>query len=247
MPWAQIATTVLASFLACLVECVEALTVVLAVGAVRGWRPALIGAGSALALLLLAVAAFGTSMDQLPLAFMQMIIGALLLLLGLSWLRKAIMRSAGVRAMRDEGSVYAAQLARLQALERPSPGGWDRVAAATAFKIVMLEGFKVVFPVLAIGADSRLLRPAAAGALGALSLVSVLGFWLHRPLQRIPENTLKFAVGIMLAAFGTFWLVEGVGFAWPGGDVAVLGLLAGYFLAARLCVLLWRGRTARPT
>jgi Ca2+/H+ antiporter, TMEM165/GDT1 family len=247
MPWAQIATTALASFLACLVECVEALTVVLAVGAVRGWRPALIGAGGALALLLLAVAAFGRSVDILPLAFMQLIIGALLLLLGMSWLRKAIMRSAGVRALRDEGSVYAAQLAQLQALERPALGGWDRVAAGTAFKIVMLEGFEVVFIVLAIGADPRLLRPAVAGALGALGLVSFLGFWLHRPLQRIPENTLKFAVGIMLAAFGTFWLGEGVGFAWPGGDVAVTGLLAGYFLGARLLVRVWRTRAMRSS
>jgi len=228
--------------MACLVECVEALTVVLAVGAVRGWRPALMGAAAGLGLLLLSVAVFGRSVTRVPLPLVQFLIGILLLILGLRWLRKAILRSAGIIALRDEAAVYAAQSSALKA-NAPSPAGsWDRVATGTAFKIVMLEGIEVVFIVLAIAANGRLLWPAACGAVAALAAVMVLGVWLHRPLQAIPENSLKFAVGVMLAAFGTFWIGESLHLRWPGGDAAILALIAGYFLCAQVLVVLFRRR-----
>jgi uncharacterized membrane protein len=233
MSWTNIAAMAAAAFMASLVECVEALTVVLAVGAVRGWRPALAGSAAALALLLLSVAVFGRSIAIVALPAVQFIIGVLLLLLGLRWLHKAILRSAGIVALRDEAAQYAAQSTLLRALAPPAARGWDAPAIGTAFKIVLLEGVEVVFIVLAVGANGRALWPAACGAVAALVAVIVLGACLHRPLRAIPENTLKFAVGIMLAAFGTFWVGEGLRIAWPGGDVSILALIAGYFLCAR--------------
>jgi len=240
MSWTQIGTTVLASFMACLVECVEALTVVLAVGAVRGWRPALLGTAAALGVLLSAVAVFGRSITVIPLAVVQFTVGTLLLLFGLRWLRKAILRSAGIIALHDEAATYAAQSTLLQTIARPAIGRWDSLATCAAFKIVMLEGIEVVFIVLAIAANGRLLWPATVGAVAALAAVLVLGAWLHRPLQSIPENALKFAVGVMVAAFGTFWVGESLHFAWPGGDAAVLALIAGYGLGARALVAICR-------
>jgi len=240
MSWTQIGTTVLASFMACLVECVEALTVVLAVGAVRGWRPALLGSAAALGLLLSAVAVFGRSITAIPLAVVQFTVGTLLLLFGLRWLRKAILRSAGIIALHDEGATYAAQSTLLQAISLPSTSRWDSLGFGAAFKIVMLEGIEVVFIVLAIAANGRLLWPATLGAVTALATVLALGVWLHRPLQSIPENALKFAVGVMVAAFGTFWVGESLHLAWPGGDAAIPALIAAYLLCARVLVAVCR-------
>lgn len=246
MGWTHIGTTVLASFMACLVECVEALTVVLAVGAVRGWRPALLGTAAALGLLLLSVAVFGRSIADIPLVVVRFIIGTLLLLFGLRWLRKAILRSAGIIALHDEAAAYAAQSSLLQTTAHPAAGSWDRLAIGAAFKIVLLEGIEVVFIVLAMAANGGLLWPAALGALAALAAVVVLGVLLHRPLQSIPENSLKFAVGVMLAAFGTFWVGESLHLQWPGGDAAVLALLAGYLLCALGLVAICRSRRLPP-
>jgi Ca2+/H+ antiporter, TMEM165/GDT1 family len=225
----------LASFLASSVECVEALTIVLAVGSVRGWRPALFGAGLAAALLAALVAVFGAELRLLPLASLQTAIGILLLLFGMRWLRKAVLRAGGVIALRDEMANYASETETL----RGAPGEarkWDPLGIATSFKAVSLEGIEVVFIVIAIGAVSGALVPATIGAMAAAALVAAVGLVLHRPLARVPENMLKFAVGVMLSSFGTFWIGEGYGVQWPGGDLSVLGLVAGFMAVALLNV-----------
>jgi uncharacterized membrane protein len=243
--WAHAAPTILAAFLACLVECVEALTVILAVGAVRGWRGALGGAGLALFALVLLVVVLGPSMARVPQDLVRICLGTLLLLFGLRWLRKAIMRTAGLIALHDEDAAYARQKAAMQAAGGLF-SGLDRVAVSTAFKITMVEGIEVVFIVIAVGASGHgLLQAAALGAFAALLLVAALGFVLHRPISMVPENMLKFIVGVLLCAFGTFWVGEGMGFAWPGGDLALLELNAGFMGIALLSVQLCRARAAR--
>jgi uncharacterized membrane protein len=238
--WTNAAPTVLASFMASLVEFVEALTVVLAVGAVRGWRPALTGTAAAVTLLLLLVGIFGQSITRIPLPTVQLVVGTLLLMFGLRWLRKAILRYAGVIALHDEEAAYAKEAESLRALAVPIVKQWDKIAFVTAFKIVMLEGIEVVFIVIALGAGGRLIMPASLGAIGALMLVVLLGLWLHRPLGRIPENALKFGVGVMLAAFGTFWLGEGVHLQWPDADWSLMILIVAYFLVAQALVVICR-------
>jgi uncharacterized membrane protein len=240
--WAHAGPSVLAAFLASLVEGVEALTVVLAVGAVRGWRPALTGTGLALAFLAALVLALGPALTRIPLGAVQLAVGTLILLFGLRWLRKAVLRAAGVIPLRDEAAAFAGETAALRRRGRAA-GGWDGVGVATAFKIVALEGIEVVCIVVAIGAAGRgLLLPAGLGALAALVLVALLGLVLHRPLARVPENALKLAVGVLLCGFGTFWAGEGLGVAWPGADWSALGLVAG-FLAVALATVALRRRT----
>ncbi len=232
---ARAGPALLASFLASSVECVEALTIVLAVGAVRGWRPALFGTGLAAALLVVLVAIFGAGLGLLPLALLQTGIGILLLLFGMRWLRKAVLRAGGIIALRDEAANYASETRALQ--NKPVEArGWDPIGIATSFKAVTLEGIEVVFIVIAVGAVGGALIPATVGALAAAVLVAAIGVLLHRPLARVPENALKFAVGVMLSSFGTFWIGEGYGVAWPGGDLSVLGLIAGFLAAALFCV-----------
>ena len=224
--WQAAGPSVLASFMASMVEFVEALTVVLAVGIVRGWRSALLGSAAALGVLVVLTLVLGPSLTAIPLARVQLFVGTLMLLFGLRWLRKAILRSAGVLALHDEDQAFVkeTQALRLRGAVENKP--IDSVAFATAFKIVMIEGIEVVFIVIAIGASGTLLWPAAIGALLALLLVMVLGFWLHRPLAKVPENALKFGVGAMLSAFGAFWAGEGLGLTWPGADWALLALTA---------------------
>jgi uncharacterized membrane protein len=235
--WAHAAPSILAAFFASLVECVEALTIVLAIGAVRGWRSALSGSGVALILLLAIVAALGPALTRIPIGIMQVAIGALLLLFGMRWLRKAILRAAGVVPLHDETAAFAKETARLRAFS--GSGRWDLAAAVGSFQITMLEGIEVVFIVIAIGAGGAgLLVPASLGAAAALLLVIALGLVLHRPLASIPENSLKFVVGILLAAFGTFWVGEGLGISWPGADWAILGLAIGFLLTAMLAAWL---------
>ncbi len=246
IPWAHAGPSLLASFLASLVECVEALTVVLAVGATRGWRSALTGSAGGLLLLLLIVVLLGSALTRVPLGDIQLAVGALLLLFGMRWLRKSILRVAGVLALHDEAAIYARQLQALRGAGATQ--GWDKLALATAFKITMLEGIEVVFIVIAIGAGGAgLLLPASVGAMAALVAVVVLGAVVHRPLARVPENTLKFVVGVLLCAFGTFWTGEGMGYAWPYGDIAILGLMAGWLLIALLGVRLCRGQAFAAT
>src|SRR6266699_198801 len=223
------------AFLASLVEAVEALTIVLAVGTVRGWRPALAGTLAGLAFLALLVLALGPLIARMPIEYMQLAVGVLLLLFGMRWLRKAILRSGGVIALRDEAEAFAGESAALRTAHPLS--GWDAIAIVTAFKAVVLEGLEVVFIVLAVGAAGGLLVPASLGPLA--------GCAVHRPLARIPENTLKFAVGVLLSAFGVFWAGEGLGFHWPGDDLAILGI-AAFFLAAAAAAVSRISRNAAP-
>jgi uncharacterized membrane protein len=239
--WTHAAPSVLAAFLASLVEFVEALTVILAVGSVRGWRGALSGAAVALAVLLALVAVLGTALSRIPLDVIQLAVGALLLLFGLRWLRKAILRSAGIIPLHDETAAFANERESMRKIA--GGGGWDRVAFGAAFQITMLEGAEVVFIVIAIGAGGiGLLLPASLGALAALLVVIVLGLVIHRPLARVPENTLKFVVGVLLSAFGSFWVGEGMGVEWPGADWSILGLIFGFLAIAWLSVPLCRSQ-----
>jgi uncharacterized membrane protein len=230
--WHIAATAVSAAFLGSLVEAVEALTIVLAVASVRGWRPAALGAAAGLGLLALIVAALGPLLDRVPLHLLQLMIGVLLLLFGVRWLRKAILRAAGLIPLHDEEAAYAAGTAEL----REHRARLDWLAGLASFKAVLLEGLEVVFIVIAVGGGRGLLLPASMGALAACGLVAIAGFALRRPLARVPENTLKFAVGVMLSAFGVFWTGEGLGIAWPGADLAILGFAALFLLVAVLTV-----------
>jgi len=244
MNWAHVAPAVTAAFLASIVECVEALTVVLAVGSVRGWRGALSGAGAALAVLLSLVAIFGPALALVPLNLIQLVVGALLLLFGMRWLRKAILRAGGVLALHDETAAFAKQTEAMRAAGEGG-AGFDRIGFAAAFQITMLEGVEVVFIVIAVGAGGvGLMLPAALGAVAALLLVVLLGVIVHKPLSRVPENQLKFLVGVLLSSFGTFWVGEGMGLAWPGDDWSILALVLGFFGTAMLCVQIC-GRAAR--
>lgn len=232
----------LASFMASLVECVEALTVVLAVGAVRGWRSALGGTAGALVTLLVLVLLLGRSLASFPIAALQIGIGLLLLLFGLRWLRKAILRASGVIPLHDEEQAFAKESATLR-VSLPAGGRiFDQIAFATAYKIVMLEGIEVVFIVIAFGSNAGLLMPAALGAMAAFASVALLGLAVHKPLSRIPENALKFAVGILLSAFGTFWVGEGIGIAWRGGDLSLVALVAAYLVIGCAMAMVFRRR-----
>jgi uncharacterized membrane protein len=245
--WVRIWTPAAAAFLASLVEFIEALTVVLAVGATRGWRGAVAGSLAALGVLLILVAALGPALAMVPLAAVQVAVGALLLLFGMRWLRKAILRSAGVLALHDEERVYAEQTAALKQLD-DSPRRWDRVAIAAAFKITLLEGLEVVFIVIAVAAGGDgLLIPASGGAAAALVVVALLGVIVHRPIASIPENILKFGVGVLLSGFGTFWIGEGIGLAWPARDWSIPALVIAFAAVAVICVALCRARAAALT
>lgn len=244
--WARAAPTMTASFLASIVEFVEALTIILAVGTVRGWRHALAGTGLALAVLVGIVSALGPALARIPIDIVQIGVGTLLLLFGLRWLRKAILRSAGVIALHDESAAFTMKTEALRGADAHL-GGWDRLAIATAFQITMLEGIEVVFIVIAVGASRGMLVPAAVAAAGALLFVVLLGLILHQPLARIPENLLKFAVGVLLSAFGTFWVGEGIGIVWPGSDWSIPALVASYLVIA-VAAVAWARRLAnRPT
>jgi uncharacterized membrane protein len=237
--WVHAWPPFVAAFLASAVEFVEALTVVLAVGAVRGWRGALTGASAAMFLLLLIVAFLGPALTRIPLATVQLVVGGLLLLFGLRWLRKAILRAAGIIPLHDEQAAFARETESLR--REGAVRKWDEVGIAAAFKITMLEGLEVVFIVIAVGAGgSGLLLPAGVGAVVALLLVVLLGVAVHRPLAAVPENTLKFVVGVLLSGFGTFWVGEGMGLAWPKEDWSSLALVAGFLLVALLAVRVCR-------
>jgi|SRR5215469_8590763 len=233
MTWSTAAPAVAAAFLASLVEVVEAFTIVLAVATLRGWRPAAIGTAAGLALLASLVLLLGPLLGQIPIAPLQLAIGVLLLLFGMGWLRKASLRAAGIIPLHDEDAIFAAEAAGLGGQARHRRGRLDWVAGVTALKAVLLEGLEVVFIVIAVGTARGLLVPASLGALAACALVLAIGGLVHRPLSRVPENLLKFGVGVMLSAFGVFWTGEGLGIAWPGQDLALL-LFAALFLGAGL-------------
>ena len=240
MTWTVAANAISAAFLSSLVEAVEALTIILAVGTVRGWRPAALGALAGLALLALIVLALGPLLDRVPLHLLQLTIGLLLLLFGMRWLRKAILRSAGVIPLHDETIIYANEMADLRELERRHEARLDWFAALASFKAVVLEGLEVVFVVIAVGAGRGLIIPASIGAIAACLLVGGAGLIVHRPLARVPENTLKFAVGVMLSAFGVFWIGEGLKVPWPGEDIAIVAFAILFLMVALMAVAMIR-------
>jgi len=235
-----------AAFLATAVEGVEAVTIVLAAGLARGWRSALAGSAAGLLALAVAVAALGPAVSALPIDALRLVVGALLLIFGLQWLRKAILRAGGFRPLHDEDAVFAAELAAARAAGRRS-GGIDAYGFAISFKGVLLEGLEVVFIVLAFGTNQHDVPLAAVAAAAALAIVVTAGAVAHAPLSRVPENTIKFAVGVLLTSFGMFWSAEGAGAAWPGGDLAIPALIALMLATSAALVVTLRRRLARAT
>jgi uncharacterized membrane protein len=233
-----------ATFVACFVEMVEATTIVLAMGLTRSWRSAMAGTGAALAALAVVTSTAGYALTTwLPRSALQFAIGGLLLIFGLQWLRKAILRSADRKAAHDEDHIYREQAAAGRA-EAPAPAGLDMFSFIVSFKGVFLEGMEVVFIVVTFGVNAHDIPVAVTGA--ASAVITVLAAAARRPLSMIPENLLKYGVGLLLASFGTFWAVEGVGIfraghrsvQWPGNDAAILGLLAAWLLLSRIFVSL---------
>jgi uncharacterized membrane protein len=236
-----------AVFLACAVEAVEALTIVLAAGFGRDWRSAFLGVGSALAVLIAIVAALGPALTAIPLEALRLVVGGLLLIFGLQWLRKAILRASGLKAMHDEAAIYRAELAAVEAAPTHRRGVVkDWYSFTLSFKGVLLEGLEVAFIALTFGANQRNIPLAAIAALSAVVVVALAGIALRAPLARVPENSMKFVVGVMLTSFGIFWGAEGAGAAWPGADAALLVLVPAVALFALALVAVLRRAAARP-
>ncbi|HTU28651.1 MAG TPA: hypothetical protein VMF07_04670 [Solirubrobacteraceae bacterium] len=237
----------LSVFLACAVEAVEALTIVLAVGVTRSWRSALYGVGAAVVVLAGLSAGLGPALTALPIGVLRVVVGGLLLVFGLQWLRKAVLRASGLKALHDETAIFA----RERAAAETTPGSAGRkttdirafsaqqidgYAFTIAFKGSLLEGLEVVFIVLTFGANQHDVGLAAVAAAIAVILVVAAGVAVRAPLARVPGNAMKFAVGVMLVSFGMFWGTEGAGAHWPGGDAALLALIPGTLLTALACV-----------
>jgi len=233
---------VLSAFLASAVEMVEALTIVLAVGVTRDWRSALTGVGAATVALAAIVAALGPALTLIPIDTLRLVVGALLLVFGLQWLRKAILRASGYVSLHDEEAAFEREAAEARAAGEERRAGLDWYAFTIAFKGVLLEGLEVAFIVLTFGSAQGSIPLAALGAGVAIVLVAVAGIVAHAPLARVPENTLKFAVGTMLTTFGIFWGAEGAGADWPGGDASLPGVLAFVVLISIGMVALLRRR-----
>jgi uncharacterized membrane protein len=247
------------AFAASLVEFVEAFTIVLVVGVTINWRSALAGTAAAVLALAALVGLFGTALVQwVPLDVLRLVIGTILVLFGLKWLKKAILRYAGLKALHDEEAIFEQEQAAIRARgERPSTR-LNRFGAVLAFKSVLLEGLEVAFIVITFGVSaarteaqkSAGLASATAGALAAMLIVIVVGALIHAPLRRIPENTLKFSVGIMLASFGTFWAGEGLGVEWFAADLSLLILIGAYLLLSWMLIVWLRAyapvRTVEP-
>jgi len=231
-----------AVFLASAVEMVEAATIVVAVGVTRGWRGALLGVGAGLLALAVVVAALGPALTAIPLSALRLAVGGLLLVFGLGWLRKAILRAAGLKALHDETATFRQQreLAREAAV---AAGGLDTYGFTVSFKGVLLEGMEVVFIVITFGSNQGQVALAALGAVAAALVVLATVLVVRGPLSRVPENTMKFVVGTLLTSFGTFWGAEGAGVAWPGGDVALAILIPSIFLVAVAMVAILRQLT----
>jgi uncharacterized membrane protein len=235
----------LSVFIACAVEAVEALTIVLAVGTTRSWPSALYGTGAAVVVLAAVVAALGPALTALPLNTLRLVVGALLLMFGLQWLRKAVLRAAGLKALHDEEAAFEAETAAARAAGAVKTDGIDGYAFLISFKGVLLEGLEVAVIVLTFGANQHRIGLAAAAAGAAVALVVLAGIAARAPLARVPENAMKFSVGVMLTSFGIFWGAEGAGASWPGGDAALLVIVPGLALAALGMVPWLRSATAR--
>jgi uncharacterized membrane protein len=234
-----------ATFFASVVEMVEALTIVMAMGMTRGWRSTLAGVAAAVVALAVFTAAAGYALASwLPEAALQLVIGTLLLIFGLQWLRKAVLRSSGRKAMHDEDQIYADEVEQARLAGNETRLGMDWFSFVVSFKGVFLEGVEVVFIVITFGLTAQNMPVAVLGAVAGGTLVLVVGVLARGPLSKVPENTLKYGVGLLLAAFGTYWAIEGLGalreghesLEWPGSDLAILILIAAWFLLSRLLV-----------
>jgi uncharacterized membrane protein len=221
----------LSVFLACTVEAVEALTIVLAVGTTRSWSSAISGVGAATLALAVIVAALGPAITSLPIDVLRVLVGGLLLIFGLQWLRKAILRASGLKAKHDESQIYEEEAAAARAAGA-KPTGFDGYTFTISFKGVLLEGLEVAFIVLTFGTNQHHVLLAAVAAALAIVVVIAAGLAARAPLARVPENTMKFAVGVMLSSFGMFWGAEGAGASWPGGDAALLAIIPGVLIVA---------------
>ena len=237
----------LTTFVASAVEAVEALTIVLAVGVVRGWRSTLIGVGAASIVLAAIVAVLGPALRLIPIGTLRFVVGALLLAFGLQWLRKAILRASGYKPLHDEAAAFARESEGAESASRAAPKRLDWYSFTVAFKGVLLEGLEVTFIVVTFGSTQGRLGLAAAAGAAAVVLVVAVGLVVRGPLERVPENTLKFVVGVLLTSFGIFWGGEGAGVEWPGGDVAILGVIAFLGLLSLGLTRLLRQRRAALT
>ncbi|HEY5437465.1 MAG TPA: hypothetical protein VIJ99_01030 [Acidimicrobiales bacterium] len=229
-----------AVFLAATVEMVEALTIVIAVGHTRGWRSAIEGTGVALIALAGLVTIFGPALVRVPLDVLRLVVGSVLLIFGLQWLRKAVLRTSGYIGMHDEDAIYEATVASLRA--QGATVGRDRVSFVVAFKGVFLEGVEIVVAVLTLGSSAHRLALAIGVAAVAIVVVAIVGVVVARQLSRVPENAMKMAVGVMLVSFGTFWTGEGLRVRWPGGDSLLLGFVVFYALAVFVIIRSIRDR-----
>jgi len=227
---------VLGAFLASAVEAVEALTIVLGVGIVRGWRSTLIGSGAAAAVLAVLVAALGPALTVIPISALRIVVGALLLAFGLQWLRKAILRASGYKALHDEDEAFAREREQAAAAGNEQKAGLDWYAFTVSFKGVLLEGLEVVFIVIGFGSAQNQLGLAALGAAVAVVVVIAAGVLARGPLSRVPENAIKFGVGLLLTSFGCFWAAEGIGVDWPGNDLSLVGVIAFFGASSFLYV-----------
>lgn len=218
----------------------------LAVSSVSGWRSGLLGAACGAVLLAATVALAGGALVRVPLNDLHILVGVALLVFGFSWLRKAVLRTAGMKALRNETATYSKQIDEMQSTLRAGFGdGLNLLAMIAAFKAVVIEGIEVVFIVVTVGRMAGALIPAALGATAAAIVIVALGIVIHRPLTRVPENALKFGVGVVIVSFGIFWLGEGLGLAWPGGDLAVVAIIAIVFALAHLCAASYRLQSRR--
>jgi uncharacterized membrane protein len=233
---------VASAFLASAVEFVEALTIVLAAGLTRGWRSSLTGLAAATVVLAAIVAVLGPALKHIPIDALRLIVGALLLAFGLQWLRKAILRASGYKALHDEDAIFAREAEEARAAGSEVRAGLDWYGFTLSFKGVLLEGLEVAFIVITFGSTQGRIDLAAIGAGAALVLVAVVGVVVHAPLSRVPENTMKFAVGVMLTTFGIFWSTEGAGAHWPGDDASLPGVLAFVILLSFAAVALLKRR-----
>jgi len=234
---------ILTVFVACAVEAVEALTIILAAGITREWRSTFQGTAVALVVLAVITAAIGPAIGYLPLTGLRLVVGALLAIFGLQWLRKAVLRATGYKSLHDEASAYLREVAAAEAATKESRRGvGDWYAFTLAFKGVLLEGLEVVFIVITFGDNQKNVGAAVIGAAAAIVVITIAGIAVKAPLTRVPENWMKLAVGVMLTSFGTFWGAEGAGVTWPGNDGALLVLVPVVAVVAAACILWLRSR-----
>jgi uncharacterized membrane protein len=239
---------ILTVFIACVVEAVEALTIVLAAGLTREWRSTFQGMAAALVALAVITAAVGPAINDLPLTALRVVVGALLAIFGLQWLRKAVLRATGYKALHDEASAYLREVAAAQAAGKQARRGVsDWYSFTLAFKGVLLEGLEVVFIVITFGDNQQNIGAAVIGAAAAIVVVTIVGIAVRAPLTKVPENWMKLVVGVMLTSFGTFWGAEGAGVRWPGNDAALLVLIPVVAAVAAASILWLRSRQAAVT